>query len=35
MLRAQYSPGQWVLVFFLYSFTGWCWEVLLYLVRDR
>ena len=35
LLRAQYSPGQWALVFFLYSFTGWCWEVLLYLVRDR
>ena len=35
LLRAQYNPGQWALVFFLYSFTGWCWEVLLYLVRDR
>ena len=35
LLRAQYNPGQWALVFFLYSFTGWCWEVLLCLVRDR
>lgn len=35
MLRAQYSLGGWTLAFFLYSFAGWCWEVLLYLVRDR
>ena len=35
MLRSQYSAGQWALVFFLYSFVGWCWEVALYLVRDR
>ena len=35
MLRAQYSLGQWALVFFLYSFTGWCWEVALYLVKER
>lgn len=35
MLRAQYGLSQWALVFFLYSFVGWCWEVLLYLVRQR
>ena len=35
MLRSQYSAGQWALVFFLYSFVGWCWKVALFLVRDR
>lgn len=35
MLRAQYSAGQWALVFFVYSFAGWCWELLLYLVKQR
>lgn len=35
MLRAQYSLSGWALAFFLYSFAGWCWEVMLYLVRDR
>lgn len=35
MLIAQYSIAQWVLVFFIFSFVGWCWEVSLYLVRER
>lgn len=35
MLRAQYSLSGWALAFFLYSFVGWCWEVALYLVRDK
>lgn len=35
LLLAEYSLGQWGLVFFLYSFAGWCWEVSLYLVRQR
>lgn len=34
-LLAEYSVGQWVMVFFLYSFAGWCWEVALYLVKER
>lgn len=35
LLLAEYSVGQWGLVFFLYSFAGWCWEVSLYLVKQR
>lgn len=35
LLLAQYSTPQWVLVFFAFSLAGWCWEVLLYLVRER
>ncbi|MDO5378229.1 MAG: hypothetical protein Q4G52_07840 [Clostridia bacterium] len=35
LLLAEYSLGQWGLVFFLYSFAGWCWEVSLYLVRQK
>lgn len=35
MLLAEYSVSQWVLVFFMYSFAGWCWEVMLSLVRRR
>lgn len=34
-LLAEYSAGQWVLVFFLYSIAGWCWEVALCLARER
>lgn len=33
LLIEEYAPAQWVLVFFLYSFAGWCWEVSVYLVR--
>lgn len=29
LLLAHYSVGQWAMVFFLYSFVGWIWEVLL------
>lgn len=29
LLLEEYAPGQWALVFFLYSFAGWCWEVML------
>lgn len=32
---AEYSVGQWVLVFFVYSLLGWIWEVSLFLVRER
>lgn len=35
MLLEEYSVSQWVLLFFLYSFCGWCWEVFLYLVKER
>ena len=35
MLLEEYSISQWVLLFFLYSFCGWCWEVFLYLVKER
>ena len=35
MFAAAYSAGQWMLLFYLCSFAGWCWEVLLHLVRDR
>lgn len=35
LLLAEYSLGQWGLVFFLCSFAGWCWEVSLYLVRKK
>ncbi len=35
LLLAEYSVSQWALVFFMYSFAGWCWEVLLYLVRQK
>lgn len=34
-LLAEYSPAQWVLVFFLYSLAGWVWEVALTLVKER
>ena len=34
-LLEEYSVSQWVLLFFLYSFCGWCWEVFLYLVKER
>ncbi len=34
-LLAEYSPAQWVLVFFLYSLAGWAWEVALTLVKER
>lgn len=34
-LLAEYSVGQWMLVFYLCSFAGWCWEVSLYLVKER
>ena len=34
-LLAEYSLGQWMLVFYLCSFAGWCWEVSLYLVKER
>ena len=33
-LLEEYSVSQWVLLFFLYSFCGWCWEVFLYLVKE-
>lgn len=35
ILLEEYSVSQWVLLFFLYSFCGWCWEVFLYLVKER
>lgn len=35
LLLGEYSVGQWALVFFLFSFVGWCWEVSLYLVKER
>ena len=35
VLLEEYSVSQWVLLFFLYSFCGWCWEVFLYLVKER
>ncbi len=35
LLLAEYTPAQWALVFFLYGFAGWCWEVSLYLVKER
>ncbi|MDD7175766.1 MAG: hypothetical protein PUH70_11975 [Clostridiales bacterium] len=35
LLLEEYSLGQWMLVFYLYSFAGWCWEVSLYLVKER
>lgn len=35
ILLNEYSLSQWVLVFFLYSFAGWCWEVALYVVKER
>lgn len=34
-LLGEYSVGQWMIVFYLYSFAGWCWEVGLYLVKER
>ena len=30
-----YSPGQWLLLFYLCAFAGWCWEVALHLFRER
>lgn len=35
LLLEEYTPGQWALVFFLYSFAGWCWEVMLSFVTKR
>lgn len=38
MMRAfvsAYSPGQWMLLFYLCCFAGWCWEVSLYLIREK
>lgn len=34
-LSAEYTAGQWMLVFYLCSFAGWCWEVSLYLVKRK
>lgn len=33
LLLAHYSLSQWALVFFLYGFAGWVWEVLLCRVK--
>lgn len=35
LLLEEYSLGQWILIFFVCSFAGWCWEVSLYLVKER
>ena len=35
LLLAEYSPVQWALAFYLYSFAGWCWEVALCSTRHR
>lgn len=35
LLLEEYSLGQWILIFFACSFVGWCWEVSLYLVKER
>lgn len=35
ILLREHSAGQWALIFCLYAFAGWCWEVALYLVRKR
>ena len=29
LLLEEYSVSQWVLLFFFYSFCGYCWEVFL------
>lgn len=35
LLLAEYTPEQWALAFFLYSFAGWCWEVAINLVKKH
>ena len=35
LLLEEYSVSQWVLLFFFYSFCGYCWEVFLYIVKER
>lgn len=30
-----HGPGQWALLFYVCCFAGWCWEVALYVVRQR
>ena len=36
LLLEEYTPEQWALAFFLYSFAGWCWEVALsFILRHR
>lgn len=34
-LLGEYSVGQWMMVFYLYSLAGWLWEVALCLVKER
>ena len=35
LLLAEYSPAQWALAFYVYSFAGWCWEVALSFAKHR
>ena len=35
LLLEEYSVSQWILLFFFYSFCGYCWEVFLYIVKER
>ena len=33
LLIEEYTAEQWAIVFFMYSFAGWCWEVALSFVK--
>ena len=35
LLLEEYSVSQWILLFFFYSFCGYCWEVFLYIVKEK
>jgi len=34
-IQTVFTPGRGLLLFFLFSFAGWCWETSLYLVKEH